>query len=796
MTNNEAISELLELQQQLREADRQLSEAKNILNAIREGDIDALLISESKGKSEQVYILQGADRVYHEIVEEMQEGFITINQDGVILFSNRNFANLLHYSLEQVIGISIYDLIIPEEMPILRQFMQFDIENIKREFRLKNAAGCSTPVLLSMNPCAHGQQVAYIIVADLTETLLIRQHEEDRKISEAVLLEKNRLSSLINSISDEVWFIDTEKKFTLANPSAVREFKIGPAGTSVAEMVSSLEILRPDGSPRPEEEAPPVRALNGELVQNQQEIVRTPATGELRYREITANPVRDAGGNVIGSVAVARDITDRKRAEEALRESQEWYEAVMQQSSDAIAIVDIDSKRIVEINRSFSQIFGYSTNEVVGIPIGDLGLLGPEDVADMGGTLASGRPWSNPIRRYPGKNGQVIYFEMASSLMRLQNKSMNILCIRDVTEKQKSQAEMQRQVDLAGTIQRSMLPPDYRDEKLTIQSAFHPLTLVSGDFYGYRWSHAGNKLHGYLIDVTGHGLATALYTSAISSLANEMMDMEEAWTSESLNHLNHYASVYFPDDTFVALMAFTFDFQRNLMTCVSGGINYILASTQNRRGLIPIPGIYLGIMELPNFNTVTIPFQSSDTFYFMTDGFYDRLPDHMVENADDFETTVKGFRYPEIKYLDDCAAICIQIGRLNSFPIFFDLSNPDKRGEIREQISAVLRDLAGTHAPRIETVLGEALMNAVRHGTHIQVKINKIGIRLILRVKHDGRGFGGNSKLNELRKLRLEHVFESMLSQGDSRGIPIMLAWTDRMLYNDKGNEVMLIKNI
>ncbi|MCX6927846.1 MAG: PAS domain S-box protein [Verrucomicrobia bacterium] len=135
----------------------------------------------------------------------------------------------------------------------------------------------------------------------------------------AVREEKDRLASLLASITDEVWFADTNKKFTLANPAALREFGLDPAeGIGVEELAARLEVLRPDGSSRPVEEAPPLRALQGEIVRDLDETTRTPASGELRYRQVSAAPVRDAHGVIIGSVSVVRDITARKQADKAL----------------------------------------------------------------------------------------------------------------------------------------------------------------------------------------------------------------------------------------------------------------------------------------------------------------------------------------------------------------------------------------------------------------------------------------------------------------------------------------------
>jgi PAS domain S-box-containing protein len=160
-----------------------------------------------------------------------------------------------------------------------------------------------------------GELVA--VFDDITERKKAEEERED--LLEAIQQEKERLSALINSITDEVWFADVQKKFTLVNPSALREFCISTKeGIGVEKLASSLDIYRLDGSLRPVDEAPPLRALRGEIVTNDEEIVCTPLHGELRYRQTNASPVRDTGGNIIGSVSVVRDITERKKAEEAL----------------------------------------------------------------------------------------------------------------------------------------------------------------------------------------------------------------------------------------------------------------------------------------------------------------------------------------------------------------------------------------------------------------------------------------------------------------------------------------------
>lgn len=154
------------------------------------------------------------------------------------------------------------------------------------------------------------------VVAQTLKTVATHQ----KQAKDSVLEERDRLAALVRSIRDEVWFADTAGQFTLVNPRGNSEFALGESSSQdVRKLAETLEVLRPDGSSRPVEEAPPLRALRGELVTNQVEIIRTPSTGELRHREVSAAPVCDYQGRIIGSVSVVRDITEKTHLEEALR---------------------------------------------------------------------------------------------------------------------------------------------------------------------------------------------------------------------------------------------------------------------------------------------------------------------------------------------------------------------------------------------------------------------------------------------------------------------------------------------
>src|SRR5262249_10513987 len=131
--------------------------------------------------------------------------------------------------------------------------------------------------------------------------------------------EKEWLAAVLNSMNEEVYFTDTHKRYTYANPAALREFgHTAVEGVDVEKIVSGLEVLRPDGTTRPLDEAPPLRALRGEVIRDEEQIVRIPRTGEHRHRRVSSAPVRDGNGTIIGSVSVVRDVTEQRRVENML----------------------------------------------------------------------------------------------------------------------------------------------------------------------------------------------------------------------------------------------------------------------------------------------------------------------------------------------------------------------------------------------------------------------------------------------------------------------------------------------
>lgn len=168
--------------------------------------------------------------------------------------------------------------------------------------------------------CLFPMGESMVVRSGIDITTRTRAEREVRRRSEVDRAEKEWLSAVLNSMNEEVYFTDTQKRYTYANPAALREFgNESLEGMEVEKIAAGLIILRPDGTPRPIQESPPLRSLSGEIIQEEEQIVLVPSTGELRHRQVSAAPVRNRAGKIIGSVSVVRDITQQRRADAALR---------------------------------------------------------------------------------------------------------------------------------------------------------------------------------------------------------------------------------------------------------------------------------------------------------------------------------------------------------------------------------------------------------------------------------------------------------------------------------------------
>jgi len=147
-----------------------LAEATETLRAIRSGDVDALLVEGSEGV--QIFTLKGANEPYRVLIEEMNEGAITLAADGSILYCNRRFAQLLKRPLEEIVGMAFDGFVAPSERPAFAALLETGRTGSGAgEITLCAGDGRVVPLHLALGPLpAESAAAICLIAADISES--------------------------------------------------------------------------------------------------------------------------------------------------------------------------------------------------------------------------------------------------------------------------------------------------------------------------------------------------------------------------------------------------------------------------------------------------------------------------------------------------------------------------------------------------------------------------------------------------------------------------------------------------
>lgn len=375
-------------------------------------------------------------------VDSSHDAIITKNLSGIIQTWNRSAERIFGYTAEEAIGQPILLIIPPhlhaEEMSILTRLGSGEhIDHYETVRRRKDGQLIEVAVTVSPVRDEQGSILgASKIIRDITE----RRHAT-RKMAEV----QNLLSLIVASSDDAIVSKDLNGIITSWNRGAERMF-----GYTAEEMIGS-SILRIIPSDRHSEEAAILSKLRrGERVDHY-ETMRRKKDGRLFDISITVSPLTDADGNVIGASKIARDISEQKRAQQALHESQERWRVTLESIGDAVVATDA-SGVVTFANAVAAAIVGQSSEDMVGRPLAEVFKIVNEETR---------QPLENPVDRVI-RDGQVVGLANHTVVLKPDGTEVPIddsaapiwdgkgqligvvLVFRDISERKQSETRLQR----------------------------------------------------------------------------------------------------------------------------------------------------------------------------------------------------------------------------------------------------------------------------------------------------------------------------------------------------------------
>jgi len=387
--------------------------------------------------------------------------------------------------------------------------------------------------------------------------------------------------------------------------------------------------------------------------------------GTVREIIIYKDVFRDSKGIPTGIIGVCVDITERVYVEQALKESQELYQALIEQSSDGIYVYDPMNFGIREGNAHFLLMLGYSKEELSHLVVSDIVMDTQDVILDSTKQVLLKGTFSVGIRQYRRKDGSKIWVDVVASAILHRKQQVILVNLRDITEEKRLEEEILRDVELAAIVQRSFLPPSMSHERFEIKGIYAPYKTVSGDLYDYIWNPETEKLFGFIVDISGHGVATSIRGSAVTALIRQA-GLKKGSLAEKIGWVNRNCMNYFTEESFAAAILFEFDFKTNTLTYASAGITTFFVRDHGQVQQKKVPGFPLGITLTAIYDEEEISFASGSYFYFMSDGISDLLTG---ERLDVFLAESSDIRHVEwIEKLaqcaerrDDASSLCIGI---------------------------------------------------------------------------------------------------------------------------------------
>jgi PAS domain S-box-containing protein len=369
--------------------------------------------------------LKESEERYRKLVELSPQA-IAVHTDGKFSYLNPAATKLWGASSpEELIGRSIFDVVEPESRHKVKErvdkILELQTASTLIEQRCVRLDGELIDVEVTGIPFNYGGQTAVQSV--------FRDVTEQKRAREALKETATRLRTVVGSASLILFATDTNGIFTLCEGEGLTSLSLKPGelvGQSIFEVYAAY----------PKVEQNIRRALAGEVFTADVEVFDL--VFEVRY-----SPLVDDTNNPLGVIGVATDITDQRRAEAVIRESEERYRELFENANDIIYTHDL-AGNFTSLNRSGELLTGYSREEAAKMNVADV--IAPEYL-NLAREMIAHKESRNVSTVYEidiiSKEGRRVRLEVSTRLIFSDGKPIGVQGIgRDLTERKKSEEEL------------------------------------------------------------------------------------------------------------------------------------------------------------------------------------------------------------------------------------------------------------------------------------------------------------------------------------------------------------------
>ena len=410
------------------------------------------------------------------VTENAHVGLVIVNPDRRYTYANKAYADILDLPTSEIVGQRVPDVLsgVYEDQIRPKLDRAFVGERVAYELCKPTADGDRHYEVRYEPTTANGTVEAVVVaITDLTE----------RKQAELAM---PRLAAIVEFSDDAIIVKDLNSIVTSWNRGAEKVF-----GYTAGEMVGT-SIMRLIPADRRDEEIHILKQISSGKSVEHFETVRQTKDGRLIDVSVTASPIKDGTGKSIGVSKVARDITERKRTEEARRASEARYRSLFEYAPDGILIAD-PGNYYIDANSTMCRTLGYTRDELIGLQGSDI--VAPSQIQEIAPALSEIKAKSDYHREWQlrRKDNSIFSADVIATMM----PDGNLLAvIRDITERKLDQEKIAEQAALLEKARDAILVRDLEGKILF-------------------WNNGAERIYGWSSrEAVGRNIGEFLYADA------------------------------------------------------------------------------------------------------------------------------------------------------------------------------------------------------------------------------------------------------------------------------------------
>lgn len=304
-----------------------------------------------------------------------------------------------------------------------------------------------------------------------------------QKRTEAALeRERYLLRTMMNHSPDSIYLKDTAGRFLLINRAQAT--RLGIADEHAAIGKTDFDFFDREHAAAAQQDEARIIATGQPMLDHLKEY--TALDGKPAWFSATKAPIKNKHGAVIGIVGIIRDMTDRRRAEAALRESEQRYRQMFEKNQAIKLVIDPETGQIVEANRAACDFYGYDRADLEAKSITDLNTLASEALLpELRRAATEQRAYF--VFQHRLASGTIRDVEVYTGPIDVQGRRLLYSIISDVTERRRAEAALRRQNEYLAALYDTIIAVI---DQLDIADVLEAIVIRSGALVG--------TAHGYM----------------------------------------------------------------------------------------------------------------------------------------------------------------------------------------------------------------------------------------------------------------------------------------------------------